>query len=174
VEPVLPAKSDKEHLTSEPKVWHFSYPDGSKNAETLLVHPQTRRIYLVSKSEDGHCALYAAPAVLTEGSSMKLEHIMDLYFPAREHLGKRPRDASETVAGAWSPNGQRIAIATYSFIYEWRVSGSDSLAKALSKQPTVMEPPLSKQMESLCYDRDNLTLWFTSEQLPTPLYKLTR
>jgi hypothetical protein len=38
------------------------------------------------------------------------------------------------------------------------------------KQPPVrIEPELLRQNEGVCYDADSLTLWLTSEHLPTPL-----
>lgn len=173
-EPALPTTPDREVLTTEPKVWHFSYPDGHHNAETLLVHPSTRRIYIVTKTEDGHCALFAAPEVLTEDKPMLLEKVSELYFPPRAHLGKRPHDACQVTAGGFSPDGSHIAIATYSFIHEWRISTGETLKDALQKTERLLEPPLTAQMEALCYDSDGRNLWFTSEQLPTPLYRIQR
>ncbi len=173
-EPSLPATASNETLSAEPKLWHGSYPDGHHNAETLLVHPTTLRIHVVTKTEDGHCSLYAFPEVLTDGKPMILEKVVDLNFPARNHLGKRPRDACETTGGCFSPDGSRVAIATYSFIHEWKIVSGDSLKEALQKEAHLIEPPLTRQMEGLCYDADGETLWFTSEHLPTPLYRINR
>lgn len=173
-EPALPATADKETISAEPKVWHGSYPDGHHNAEALLVHPKTLRIYVVTKTADGHCAMYAFPEVLAEGKPMILAKITDLHFPPRNHLGKRPQDACETTAGCFSPDGGRLSIATYSFIHEWHVTPGESLKATLQNEAHLIEPPLAPQMESLCYDADGETLWFTSERLPTPLYRIKR
>jgi hypothetical protein len=40
------------------------YPDGPHNAEALLVHPTTHRIYIVTKSKDD-AAVYIAPSTLS-------------------------------------------------------------------------------------------------------------
>ncbi len=173
-EPALPGSAGNEALSAEPKIWHASYPDGHHNAETLLVHPLTLRVYVVTKTHDGHCSVYAFPKVLTDRKPMVLEKIIDLDFPARDHLGKRPRDACQTTAGCFSPDGSRLAIATYSFIHEWKISRGESLKDALKKEAHLIKPPLTSQMESLCYDADGETLWFTSEHLPTPLYRIRR
>jgi hypothetical protein len=172
-EPAIPAEHlDKEILSPEPRVWRALYPKKRHNAETLLVHPQTGRLYLVTKDDDGENTLYAFPETLTEGENMLLEKIVDIDFPSRPRLGKRPKDAELTTAGDISPDGRRLAISTYSYIHEWQLPSGQSLKDALKKPARLIEPPLTPQMEALCYDADSQTLWFTSERLPTPLYRL--
>jgi hypothetical protein len=172
-EPAIPAEHlDKEILSPEPRVWRALYPKKRHNAETLLVHPHTGRLYLVTKDDDGENTLYAFPETLTEGENMLLEKIVDIDFPSRPRLGKRPKDAELTTAGDISPDGRRLAISTYSYIHEWQLPSGQSLKDALKKPARLIEPPLTPQMEALCYDADSQTLWFTSERLPTPLYRL--
>lgn len=173
-EPVLPKSADKEVLSAEPQIWHGQYPDGHHNAETLLVHPHTRRIYIVTKSEQEESAVYAFPEKLTADRPMKLEKIADLRFPQRQFIGKRPHDACQTTAGSFSADGSRLAISTYSFIYEWRIKSDESLVEALKKPTRLIEIPLIPQLEAICYDADGKTLWFTSERLPAPLWRLLR
>lgn len=173
-EPALPKTADKELLSAEPKIWHGQYPDGHHNAETLLIHPQTGRIYIVTKSEQEQSAVYAFPEILTQDKPMKLEKIAELRFPQRQLIGKRPHDACQTTAGSFSADGSRLAIATYSFIYEWRIKPDESLVEALKKPAVLVTIPLIPQLEALCYDADGKTLWFTSERLPAPLWRLVR
>jgi hypothetical protein len=173
-EPALPKTADKELLSAEPEIWHGRYPDGRHNAETLLVHPQTGRIYVVTKSEKEQSAVYAFPETLTKAGPMMLEKIADLSFPQRQLIGKRPHDACQTTAGSFSADGSRLAIATYSFIYEWRIKSDESLVEALKKPARLIAIPLIPQLEALCYDADGKTLWFTSERLPAPLWCLVR
>jgi hypothetical protein len=173
-EPELPENADKEIFSAEPKVYHASYPDGHHNAETLLVHPQTRRLYIVTKTETARSAVYAFPEKLITDAPMVLEKLCDLDFPPRAHLGKRPLDASQTTSGAFAPDGSRVVIGTYSFIHEWRIQPSDSLKSALARSAQLIEPPFLRQCEALCYGQDNETLYLTSEHLPTPLVRITR
>jgi len=173
-EPSLPKSADKELLSTAPKLWHARYPDGRHNAETLLVHPLTRRIYIVTKTDQGDCALYVFPEKLTNGETMELVKLTDLKFPAKARLGKRPMDASQTTGGAFAPDGRRVAISTYSYIHEWQLSSNDTLVAALKKESHLIEPPLVMQMEALCYDDDSKTIWFTSERLPSPLWRIRR
>lgn len=45
------------------------YADGARNAEALMVHPKTGRVYIASKNEDGG-GLYEGPATLTASGPM--------------------------------------------------------------------------------------------------------
>lgn len=173
-EPALPEKADKEILSEKPRRWHAKYPDGHHDAEVLLVHPLTRRLFLVTKSPQGHSSVYAFPEQPGEESPMLLEKLTDLEFPPRAHLGKRPHDACMATAGAFSSDATRLAIGTYSFIHEWTMKPADSLKQLSPRQARIIELPVLPQMEALCYGADGGTLWFTSERLPTPLFRIRR
>ncbi len=44
--------------------YDVKYADGARNAEAMMVHPKTGRVYIASKNEDGG-GLYEGPAKLT-------------------------------------------------------------------------------------------------------------
>lgn len=159
---------------SSAHIWRAHYPDGKHNAESLMAHPQTNRLYILTKSEDGKSALYAFPQPLQEKVSMPLEKIINLTFPTLIRPGKRPHDNCMTTAACFSPDGSRMIVATYSSLYEWKLEKDQPLAEALKQAPIRIEPELLRQVEGVCYDTDNLTLWLTSEHLPTPLLRVKR
>ena len=169
-----PGQSVAETETGVPQLWRAYYPDGKHNAESLLVHPQTGRLYILTKSEDGRCALYAFPQPLQPKVSMVLEKVVDLVFPKLIRAGKRPHDNCMTTGASFAPDGSRLVVSTYSSLYEWRLPKNKSLAEALQQPPVRIEPELLRQVEAVCYDSDSLTLWLTSEHLPTPLLRVTR
>lgn len=163
-----------ETVSDPPILWRANYPDGKFNAESLLFHPQTRRLYILTKSDDGLSALYAFPQPLQRDVSMPLEKITDLNFPKLVRVGKRPQDNCMTTSGGFSPDGSRLVVSTYSSLYEWKLPPGQPLATALQQPPVRIEPALLRQVEGVCYDADNITLWLTSEHLPTPLLRVTR
>lgn len=166
--PVAETESPVSHL------WRANYPDGRHNAESLLFHPQTNRLYILTKSEDGKSALYAFPQPLLENASMTLEKITDISFPTLIRPGKRPHDNCMTTGAGFSPDGTRLVVATYSSLYEWALPQGQPLAEAMKQPPVRIEPELVSQVEGVCYDADSKTIWFTSERLPTPLFRVTR
>lgn len=163
-----------ETETAAPQIWRANYPDGKKNAESLLLHPQTRRLYVLTKSDDGRCALYAFPQTLQPKVSMVLEKVADLAFPKLIRVGKRPHDNCMTTSASFAPDGSRMVVSTYSSLYEWLLPKEKSLAEALKEPPVRIEPDLLRQLEGVCYDSDSRTLWIISEHLPTPLVRITR
>jgi hypothetical protein len=169
-----PGQPVDETETAAPQLWRANYPDGSHNAESLLLHPQTRRLYILTKSEDGKSAIYAFPQPLQSKVSMVLEKVVDLTFPTLIRVGKRPHDNCMATGASFSPDGSRIVVATYSSLYEWLLPPDKLLTEALKQAPVRIEPELLRQMEAVCYDIDSRTLWITSEHLPTPLLRVTR
>lgn len=163
-----------ETTSAEPSLWRANYPDGRHNAECLMVHPQTGRLYLITKSDDGRCALYSFPEKLQEKVSMTLEKIVDLTFPPIVRPGKRPHDNCMTTGACFSSDGSHLVVSTYSSLYEWTLPKGQSLAEALQQAPVRIEPDLQRQMEGVCYDRDGVTFWVTSEHLPAPLIRVRR
>ena len=63
--------------------YRFKYPDGSHNAETLMVDPHTHRIFIASKAGlgEGEGLLYEAPAVLEHDGD---QHVGDRRATARD------------------------------------------------------------------------------------------
>ena len=169
-----PGKAVEETNSAAPKIWRVYYPDGKHNAESLLMHPQTGRLYILTKSDDGPSTLYAFPQPLKNDASMVLEKVATVVFPALIRVGKRPHDNCMTTAAGFSPDGSRLVVSTYSSLYEWTLPKDKPLAEALKQPPVRIEPELLRQLEGACYDSDSLTIWLTSEHLPTPLLRVKR
>lgn len=165
--------------------WHVVYPGGPRNAEGLLVHPKTNRLYILSKSDDGLSALFAMPAGIDllehaeHGAENKhkpvlLNKVADVFFPGHERQGKRLSDDRQCTGAAFSPDGRRLVACTYSSLYEWSLPEGRPTAEALARQPLRLVPDLLRQLESVTYDADGRTLWLTSEHLPAPLVRVIR
>lgn len=114
--------------TVQPERYSFSYPGGARDAEALLVHPRTGRLYIVSKSIFGG-GFYAAPRVLEPGEN-QLSQLADApaivtdgaFFPDGRHLVVRDYGRAvvyafpslEPVGGVALPDqrqGEGIAVA---------------------------------------------------------------
>jgi hypothetical protein len=93
--------------------YDFEYPDGPHNAETLLVHPQTRRLYLVTKTKADPAAFYAAP------KDPSREGVNDL-----TRLAAAPPGITD---GTFLPDGRRVVLRSY----------VDIAALSWSARPTV-------------------------------------
>lgn len=83
----------------------LTYPDGAHNAETLLVHPRTGRVYVVTKSPQGG-AIYRAPKTLDTAGPNTMKR-----------LGDAPIGLT---GGDFLRDGSRIAIRGYTKLYLYR------------------------------------------------------
>ena len=156
------------------RTWNLRYPDGPANAETLLVHPKTGRLHILTKTLLGTATLYIAPATHQPDTVQVLEKITTLNFPLLHKPGKRPIDNLMTTGGSLSTDATRLVIATYNSLYEWTLPDGQLTAQALDATPIRIDPPLTRQMEAVCYQPNTYHLLFTSEIVPSPLFRLQR
>ncbi|MCP5558746.1 MAG: hypothetical protein H7A55_13445 [Verrucomicrobiaceae bacterium] len=169
----IPEPEFEAKESASAKVWAGIYPDGAHNAECLLVDPVSGALTILTKSEDGGSVLYAFPQK-RQDVPMVLKRIGEVQFPAMGRPGKRPVDDCMATGSCISADRKRVVVSTYCHLLEWEIREGEPLATAMARDPSRILPPLTPQMEAICYDADNATLWFTSERLPTPLYRLRR
>ncbi|MGX1675981.1 WD40 repeat domain-containing protein [Streptomyces sp. NPDC055400] len=121
--------------------YHVTYEDGAHNAESIAVHPETGRVYVITKDKDGG-ALYEAPEQLSTHGDNVLDRVADI-------------DLWVTDA-AFSPDGTELAVrGDEGVMYAWR-DGKPS-------DPRKLEVPKQKQGEAITYTTDGRTLLYGSE-----------
>jgi hypothetical protein len=159
--------------------YRLRYPDLPRDAETLLVHPGTGRAYVVTKGVLGRPEVWAAPLPLLPGGVPNVLERVAQVDPRRTGTSGGPgigRAANVLVtAGDVSPDGGRVALRTYTDLYEWRVPDGD-VAAAFDEDPVVVPLPPTVQGEGLAYTRDGTALLTTTEgaggevhRVPSPL-----
>ena len=166
-----PGFADSE--SAVPRVWAGIYPDGAHNAECLLVDPVSGALTILTKTEDGLSALYAYPDEWQD-VPMVLKRVGEVNLPAIGRTGKRPVDDCMATGACISGDRRRVVVTTYCHLLEWEIKEGEALSVAMGREPSRILPPLTRQMEAVCYDVDNATLWFTSEGLPAPLVRLRK
>lgn len=172
-EPALGSAAESEEVQiKEFKMLRATYPDGRHNAESLLCHPQTGRLFIITKTNDGQCGVYAFPAVLRTDVIMKLESVAGFQIPAVARPGKRPIDNCMSTGACFSPDGTHIAVSTYSSLYQWTLGPAQTLADAFAQKPLRIVQPLLQQNEAVCYSADGRSLWITSERAGAPLWRI--
>lgn len=90
--------------TATADVFHATYPDGSHDAETLLVAPDGT-LLIVTKGETGPVAVYEFPRDLRPGSTVALKR---LGSPLAEKAGENGRITD----GAFSTDGRWVVLRT--------------------------------------------------------------
>ncbi|MCP9962521.1 WD40 repeat domain-containing protein [Streptomyces somaliensis] len=117
------------------------YEDGPRDAEALMVHPRTGRVYIASKNEEGG-GLYEGPAKLSAQGV---------------NVFRRIGEVPWVTDGAFSPDGTRLVLRGYFSArgYAWRNGrlGADDRVRA----------PVLGQAESVTYTADGSALMFGTE-----------
>ncbi|MGW7052168.1 WD40 repeat domain-containing protein [Streptomyces sp. NPDC054887] len=118
------------------------YADGARNAEALMVHPKTGRVYIASKNEDGG-GLYEGPARLSAGGT---------------NVFRRVGEVPWVTDGAFSPDGKELVLRSYfsARAYAWKQNGRLGADRAVSA-------PFQGQAESVTYTADGAAMMFGSE-----------
>ncbi|MCX4970134.1 esterase-like activity of phytase family protein [Streptomyces sp. NBC_00654] len=118
-----------------------TYADGARNAEAMMVHPKTGRVYIASKNEDGG-GLYEGPAKLSTGGT---------------NVFRRVGEVPWVTDGAFSPDGTELVLRSYfsarAYAFEGGRLGDDRAVSA----------PFQGQAESVTYTADGSALMFGSE-----------
>lgn len=130
------------HVSVNPDVLYLSYPDGPKDAESLMVDPLSRNIYIVSKREK-QVHLYRVPRFnFKNGDKVTLEKLITLPY-------------TWITAADISQDGRHIIIRTKTNIYYWRRKGNESVETTMS-QPAVSLPYApEKQGEGVTFKAGN-------------------
>ncbi|TDD48024.1 hypothetical protein E1286_16435, partial [Nonomuraea terrae] len=127
--------------------YRFRYADGARNAEGVMVHPKTGRLYVVSKEFAG--SVYAAPKRLRADRVNVLRKVANAPLMATD--------------AAYAPDGSSYVIRTYFSATLYRPSG---------EQITRVTMPELEQAESITYTRDGSALLTGSEGARSPVYRV--
>jgi hypothetical protein len=172
-----PEPTEDESVTTEPPTsFRLRYPDGPGDAEGLMVHPRTGRLYVVSKPLAGPAQVYAAPQPLDPDGPNLLERV------AEARVGSTGTSGGPGIGGLaqllvtaadLSPDGSRVAVRTYTDLYEWSVEGDD-VPGAFDGEPVVTPLPPTRQGEGLAYTADGTAVLVSSEGAGAPVHRLVR
>ena len=163
------AKSDSVNpLVTEPaQATHFSYPDGSNNAETILVHPRTGDIYVVTKKDSGPAGVFRIKPAFGAGAAVMSEKVADISVPAEPE--------GRLTGGSISPDGNRVMLCDLNGGYELVLpEGAADPDVIWQQQPQPVDLGDRPQGEGVSYGRDGLTLFASSEEQNSPLFLIRR
>jgi hypothetical protein len=141
----------------------FTYPDAPHDAESLLVDPVSRKLFIVTKEFSGVSKVFRAPADLPSGSTTTLVQVATISLGSG--LG-----ALATAADV-SPDGDVVGLRTYSKVLLFpRVAGS-ALEQAFSKAPCAGKIATEPQGEAFGFTRDGRGYTTASEGAHPPLHR---
>lgn len=116
----------------------FVYPDGSHNAETILVHPKTGVITLVTKVKKkggGTASLYELPLPLTPDRPATLIKVGEITPPG---------ESQRLTGGAVHPEGLGVLLRNHTSVLHYAMRPEQTVAEALAGVPCVFAADATK------------------------------
>lgn len=130
--------------------YDFAYPDKRRNAEALLVHPQTGRLMIVTKAKYG-AGIYLAPEQLSTTGINRLTKV-----------ASTPYEAIIT-GGAYFRDGGRFVL---------RTGGTAYIYDSPTSTPRAVRLPKTFQGESIAATRGGQYLLAGTEGSNSPVYRV--
>ncbi|WP_329281604.1 WD40 repeat domain-containing protein [Streptomyces sp. NBC_00691] len=129
------------------------YADGARNAEALMVHSKTGRVYIASKNEDGG-GLYEGPERLSSSGTNTFRRVGEVPW---------------VTDGAFSPDGGHLVLRGYLMAreYAWKDG-------RLGDGGTSIGAPFQGQAESVTYTTDGSAFMLGSEGQKSRVVRLER
>jgi hypothetical protein len=116
--------------------WLGGYPDGPRDAETLLVHPCTGDVYVVTK-RDGGGTVYRWP---TDRDAGTLERVGEVVVP----------DGGPITGGQFDADGDRVVLRTRGSLWGWSVA-TDAPAAHWDEPPVLLGEVDEEQGEGVAF-----------------------
>ncbi|MET9545836.1 WD40 repeat domain-containing protein [Streptomyces sp. NPDC006627] len=140
----LPEPKTLKDQTVRATQYVVKYADGARDAEALMVHPKTGRIYIADKKEEGG-SLYEGPAEMSASGTNVFKKIADTDLWVTD--------------GAFSPDGEQLALRGYfgGISYAWKGAGKKP------EREGRLSVPFQRQGESVTYTPDGTTLMYGTE-----------
>ena len=145
----------------------FTYPDGNRDAEALMIDPITKDLYVLSKRES-LVSIYRLPFPQSVSKVIEAEKVGSFEVSPE----KSYRHSDQITAADISPDGKRIIIKTYYDII--MINNFDNnIASAFSSKQIKLDYIPESGGEAVCWSWDQSGYYTISEQtkdFPVHLY----
>jgi len=132
------------------------YPDGPKDAETLMIDPLNGDIYIISKRKV-FCRVYHVPCPQSTQKQIRMDRVAELPWAL-------------AVGGDISPDGKYIIVRSLSHASLWVRQKDRPLWQAFRQKPLNIKLMPEPQGEAICFDADGRGFLTVSEKANQPIY----
>jgi hypothetical protein len=162
------SNGNKQRATEPSEAIRLKYPDGKHDAETLMVHPLTGDLYVITKDFTSATGVYKLKAPFSTTTINTLVRVAEISVP--NLIG------GLITGGDISPDGLRVVLCDYLSGYEIALpDDAKGDFDRIWKEPMAMvELGPRKQGEAVCYSQDGNAILATSEKRPVPLTEVKR
>jgi hypothetical protein len=128
----------------------FNYPDGSHDAEAILIDNNSKDIYIITKTDvTSRIYKFSYPQSTSSVSTVIL-------------IGSLP--FSGVTSAASSASGDELLIKTYTSLSYWKRNMNETIGDALERAPISLNYQVEPQGEAVCFKNDNSGFYTLSER----------
>ena len=160
------ASSKKNPLATDPaEAAVFKYSDSPHDAETMMVHPQSGDVYVLTKRVDGPSLVFKFKPEFGAGPVIDAQ-VGEVSLPAVPN--------GLMTGGAISPDGMRVVLCDYSAGYELKLTSSANFDDIWKQNPVPIDLGDRKQGEAVTFSADGKSIIATSEKKNSPITEVRR
>ena len=152
--------------TTPADVFDFRYPDTRRNAETLLVHPVSGEIYVLTKSKSDPVTVYKLKPDFS-GANQTADKIAEFTVPAVPN--------GLLTGGDISADGRHLVVCDYVYGYELSLpalsTNFDDIWKQQPRRFDLGDRPVG---EAVAFTRTGDAVLSVSEEANTPVFLVRR
>ena len=152
-----PEKLPEEKTSVTPDILTLKYPNGPRDAESLLIDPLNKQIYIISKREKEVSLYKAGSTGFIDGDKVVLEKLIKLPY-------------TWVTSGDISKDGQHIVIKTLTHIYYWHRNSNETVEEAMAQPARELPYVEEKQGEGITITPGNDGYVTISEGKNAPIY----
>ncbi|HRO48089.1 hypothetical protein [Agriterribacter sp.] len=141
---------------------YLKYPDGARDAETLMIDPVEKLFYIISKREDS-VSVYTTPLFFKRGDTVTLVKKATLFFEG-SNSGKW------ICGGDISGDGSRVLVKNYLKVYYWKRKGKEPVWQLLMTPPREMPYKTEQQGEAIGFATNGKGYYTISEGIHPEVY----
>jgi hypothetical protein len=176
-EPVADWSKTPDTTVTNIKTIKFQMPDGSRDAESMMIDPVTRDIFIISKREQ-KVNLYRLPYPQSTTEEMTAELVLSkLEFNQFEEKitsekngekltnGYHAAYYNQVVSCDISPDGSEVLVKSYSSVYYWKREKNERIADVIKRIPFRLPYSPEPQGEAIAFDVKGAGYFTLNEEL---------
>ena len=158
-EPALKQNAD----TLNADMLTLTYPDGRHDAETIMIDPLAKQLYIISKREDS-VGIYSCTLNFKNNTNTILQKQGKLHV---ENNHKK----NWIVSGAISQDGSQVLLKSLEHVYYWKRQGNEPIYTTLQRAPKMQTAFISHgQEEGISFSPDGNGYYITAEGTGSSIY----
>jgi len=176
-EPIIDVTKTRDTIIQHVDVIKFKFPDGPRDAESFMIDPLTRDLFIITKREL-RSNLYRIPypqsttdLLTAELAAKKIEFDkmsrVDTIRSNGEVLvrGYHPKYFYQIVAADISPDGSEVLVKSYSTIYYWKRNPNETITDLLQRSSLLLPYDPEPQGEAISFDFNGKGYYTINEKM---------